>query len=348
MRRGAHMWILHRIFSKMTKISLFHASIIVILLLLASSLVMRIAEPETFPRFIDALWWTMTTLVTVGYGDYSPKSDFGRIFTMLLIYTFGIGAMGVIIGKIFEGLSKYRKLKEEGKLSYTGKGHYLLISAPREKLASVVDEILGGGQNCDVVIVDHSDKTPLEHERIHFVSGNPAEEEILLKANILEAKSVAIFSDDKIEHSEYADGKTLLTASRVEHISKKYKKNIYTIVEIKKDKHIALFEHANVDEFILSNDSVSRLMAQAAINHGSSKLFKQILSNTDGENIYEIKANPHWITYKEAARELFDMGATLISDGNSLDIARRHQEKIPADAKLYVICDEDTYRKIIG
>ena len=105
---------------------------------------MRIAEPETFPRFIDALWWTMTTLVTVGYGDYFPKSDFGRIFTMLLIYTFGIGAMGVIIGKIFEGFSTYRRLKEEGKLTYTGKGHYILIGSSKDKLENVLEEIING------------------------------------------------------------------------------------------------------------------------------------------------------------------------------------------------------------
>ncbi|WP_141433509.1 potassium channel family protein [Bacillus sp. 03113] len=340
------MWLLHRIFSKISKISLMQAASLALFLILASSIIMRMAEPETFPRFFDALWWTMTTLVTVGYGDYFPKSDFGRIFTMLLIYTFGIGAMGVIIGKIFESLTAYRKLKEEGKLNYTGKGHFILIGSSKEKLKNVLDEINNSRHNCDVVVVDHTDRAPLEHDHLHFISGNPAEEEVLMKANILEAKSVAIFSDDQNDHLEYADGKTLLIASRVEHISKKYEKNIYTIVEIKKDKHIALFEHANVDEFILSNDSISRLMAQAAIYHGSSKLFKQLLSNTDGENLYEITKKPHWNTYKDAAIELFEMGATLISDGSSLDIARRHHESIPNHAKLFVICDEETYLKI--
>lgn len=342
------MWILHRIYSKMSRLSLTHAGILAILLIMISSVTMRILEPETFPRFIDALWWTMTTLVTVGYGDFFPVSDAGRIFTMLLIYTFGIGAMGVIIGKIFESLSKYRKLKEEGKLTYRGKGHYILISPSKEKLEKVMGEIFTSGKNGDIVVVDHAEKLPFEDDRLHFVSGNPAEEEVLIQANILEAKSVAIFSDDRNDHAEYSDGKTLLTASRVEHISKKYDRNIYTIVEVKKDNHITLFEHANVDEFILSNDSVSRLIAQAAINHGSSRLFKQMLSNTDGENIYEIPARPEWKTYKEAAMELFESGATLLSDGSSLDVARRHKESIPEGSKLFIICDEETYRKIVG
>lgn len=340
------MWILHKIFIKMTKISLLQALGLAFLLIMVSSLTMRMVEPETFPRFIDAIWWTMTTLVTVGYGDFFPKSDFGRIFTMLLLYTVGIGAMGVIIGKIFESLSTYLKLKEEGKLSYSGKGHYILIGSSKEKLENVLEEIICGNEKCDVVVIDHADRTPFEHEQLHFVSGNPAEEEVLMKANILQAKSVAIFSDDMNVHSELADGKTLLIASRVEHLSKKYEKSIYTIVEIKKDKHIALFEHANVDEFILSNDSVSRLMAQAAINHGSSKLFNQLLSNTEGENLYEINKKAHWVTYKDAAMELFEMGATLISDGSTLDIARRNQEKIADQAKMFVICNEETYKQI--
>lgn len=342
------MWILHKVFLKMTKISIVQASALALFLIVFSSITMRAAEPETFPRFIDALWWTMTTLVTVGYGDYFPESDFGRIFTMLLLYTFGIGAMGIIIGKVFESFSMYRKWKEEGRLTYSGKGHYILIGASKEKLENVVEEILHSKQKYDVVIVDHSEKTPMEHERVHFVSGNPAEEEVLMKANILEAKSVAIFSDDRNDHAEYSDGKTLLIASRVEHISKKYEKSIYTIVEIKKDKHVSLFEHANVDELILSNDSISRLMAHAAINHGSSKLFNQMLSSSEGENLYEIKAKPQWSTYRDAAMELFEIGATLISDGSSLDLARRHHELIPDSAKLFVICDENTYQKIIS
>ncbi|MBT2680998.1 potassium channel protein [Bacillus sp. ISL-35] len=340
------MWILQRLFTKMMRISLWKITLIVLTVILLSSLIIKTLEPETFPRYLDAVWWTMTTVVTVGYGDYSPSSDIGRIFTMILLYTVGIGAMGIIIGKIFDSLALYKKMKEEGKLAYKGKDHYILIGSSKDKLINVVEEILNSNKNCDIVIVDHSNESPVQHERVHFVSGNPAEEEVLMQANILESKSVAVFTDDRIELPEYADGKTLLIASRVEHISKQSGKNIYTIAEIMKEKHIALFEHANVDEFILANESVSKLMAQAAIFPGSSKLFKQLLSNMEGENLYEVEKKPHWGTYKQAAMELFDLGATLISDGHALDVARKHNEPIPDGAKMFVICDEDTFKKI--
>lgn len=340
------MWMLQKFFSKLVKISLWQIILIAATVIILSSLMIQVLEPETFPRFMDALWWTMTTVVTVGYGDYYPSSDLGRIFTMLLLYTVGIGAMGVIIGKIFESFSLYKKMKEEGMLAYKGKDHYILIGSSKDKLKNVVDEILHSNKKCDIVIVDHSNETPVHHDRVHFVSGNPAEEEVLMQANILESKAVAVFTDDKIDFPEYADGKTLLISSRVEHISKQHQKNIYTIAEIMKEKHIALFEHANVDEFILSNESGSKLMAHAAIYPGSSRLFKQLLSNTDGENLYEIEKKPHWESYKEAAMDLFNEGATLISDGHSLDVARKSNEKIPQGTKLFVICDEATFKKI--
>ena len=43
------MWILHRIFSKMSKISLLHAAVLAIFLIFVSSFTMKIVEPETFP-----------------------------------------------------------------------------------------------------------------------------------------------------------------------------------------------------------------------------------------------------------------------------------------------------------
>jgi voltage-gated potassium channel len=340
------MGILHRMLSKLIQISLWHAAMIAIILMFLSSFLMMKVEPETFPRFIDALWWTMTTLVTVGYGEIYPKTDFGKIFTMALVYTFGIGAMGILVGKLFEGLALFRRLKEEGKLNYEGKQHYILIGSSKDKLGSILEEILLNDKKSDVVIVDNGSRSPIEHERIHFISGNPAAEEVLIKANILEAKSVAIFSDEGNEHAEYSDGKSLLIASRVEQLAKKFKKDIYTVVEVKKEMHLALFEHANVDEFILSSDSLSRLMAQATIHHGSSQLFEQLMSKREGENLYEIRKKKHWITYRDAATELFEQGATLISDGTSLDIARRSNERISADVKLFVICDDKTYEKI--
>lgn len=45
----------------------------------------------------DALWWSMTTVTTVGYGDRYPVTDVGRLCGAFLMII-GIGVYGTITG----------------------------------------------------------------------------------------------------------------------------------------------------------------------------------------------------------------------------------------------------------
>lgn len=45
----------------------------------------------------DALWWTMTTISTVGYGDRYPVTTLGRVVAACLML-FGVGAFGAVSG----------------------------------------------------------------------------------------------------------------------------------------------------------------------------------------------------------------------------------------------------------
>jgi voltage-gated potassium channel len=47
-------------------------------------------------RLIDALYFSVTTLITVGYGDLTPKTDLGKLFTIVYLFT----GVGVILGFI--------------------------------------------------------------------------------------------------------------------------------------------------------------------------------------------------------------------------------------------------------
>jgi voltage-gated potassium channel len=43
------------------------------------------AQPEKFGTIPDAMWWAIVTLATVGYGDVSPITPFGKVLTALYI-----------------------------------------------------------------------------------------------------------------------------------------------------------------------------------------------------------------------------------------------------------------------
>ena len=43
----------------------------------------------------DAVWWSVVTMATVGYGDYYPTTTGGRLAALMLM-TVGIGIYGVL------------------------------------------------------------------------------------------------------------------------------------------------------------------------------------------------------------------------------------------------------------
>lgn len=71
-------------------------------------------------RALDALYFTITTLTTVGYGDFYPKTDAGKIFTIFYIFV-GLGLISSFIILLGEksGLIEISEKKDEEKQSLT-------------------------------------------------------------------------------------------------------------------------------------------------------------------------------------------------------------------------------------
>jgi voltage-gated potassium channel len=298
-------------------------------------------EPSVFTTPFEGLWWTMTTVVTVGYGDISPTTVTGKIFAMFL-YVIGIGLMTVVIGKIVEGLSYRKRLKEEGKMQITEKDHIILINwSKRAEIA--LQELLQTFTTIHIVIIDETlSKNPFLHERVDFVSGDPTREETLLRANLLESKSIMVFAQESSKRPSEADGVTLLIASVLEEVGKKYNKNIYTICEVLDSKHILAFKHAKVEEFITPNDTAARLAARSMLFNGSSEVIRQLTSH-EGYDLYHITKKDSWSTYRDATQDLSSNGALLVSNHNDFSILSNLDSPIPPNAKLFIICNENTY-----
>ncbi|WP_084309356.1 potassium channel family protein [Alkalihalobacterium bogoriense] len=318
--------------------------LVTILFITSSSFIVYWIEPETFQTPFLAFWYVMTTITTTGYGDYVPETILGKMYALIL-YIFGILLLGIVIGKMVEAVSLYRRLKEEGRLSYKGTGHYVIIGWTH-KSQRTINELFLAKEHATIVLIDTLEKTPLERDRVVYIQGDATEREMLHKANILQCDAVLVFAPDTIDDPVSIDGRSLLIASTIERLATEKSREIYTIVEIVREKHTSNFKHAKVDEFVLSNEAFSDLMAKSALHKGSTKIFMQLLSREHGDNVWELKKSSKWSTYRDAYTDLQNRGANLISNRKDFGIIRRLDEKVPDDAKLYVICDEETYEKI--
>ena len=191
----------------MTLRRIFILAAILLALLLAGSLGFVLIEGWSF---FDALYMTVTTLSTVGYGEIHPLSPLGRIYNMGLILA-GMGVMLYIItslarvvveGEIRAALGKRKLIKQIKGL----KDHYIICGFGRIG-ETIVQQLKGRGTPL-VVVENNPDNLPrLEAAGINFVVGDATREEALLEAGIERAKGLVA-----VVHSDASNVYIVLTA----------------------------------------------------------------------------------------------------------------------------------------
>lgn len=220
----------------------------------------------------------------------------------------------------------------------------------KSKLA--IEEILKSDRKIDIVVIDDLEKAPINEDRLFYVRGDATDEETLQNANLTNAKGVIIFAN-QITQDNYAtkdpllvDGKTLLIATAITTIEKKFQKSIHVTAEVINEKHIRLFEHVNVDEFIPTQEMISHAAVRSLFSHGVTHMYSELMSMRYGESMYEIPKQVEWNTYRDAFEDLLNKGATLVADRGDLHINQKLDHTIPEDAQLFVICDKETISRL--
>ncbi len=64
-----------------------------------------VIEPDA--DWFDGVWWTVVTLTTVGYGDYSPESFAGR-WLAAFVMAGGISAVAILTGILADAIRQAR------------------------------------------------------------------------------------------------------------------------------------------------------------------------------------------------------------------------------------------------
>lgn len=250
------------------------------IILAFSSIGLSFLEPNL--SITDALWWSIVTLTTVGYGDITPITFGGRFiaivnmfFSIVILATFSATIASILVD---------RKIKEDrGMTSFQVKKHIILCEWNyRAKL------ILNGLRFDDktkttpIVLIANIDSKPVDDKYLFFIQGQVSDE-TLNRANLNEAKTVIILGDDSLDNLA-RDAKVILSTLTVESINR----SAYTIVELVDPGYIPTCKRANADEIIVSSELSSMLIYQATINHGITKIVSDIFSSQDGNQIYKI------------------------------------------------------------
>lgn len=242
---------------------------------------LELIEPER--AFTDWLWWSVVTLTTVGYGDITPSSLWGRVIGIGLMFC-GIGLVGVFTATVAGVFIEKRFKRERGMGAYKFRGHVILCGW-NHRARDVLHE-LRSDERCartPIVLLAETDIKPVDDVDLHFISGSVTEEN-LKRANVEDATTVVILGDDNLDDNA-RDAKVVLSTLTVET----FNREAYTIVELVNKENVHHCERAHADEVIVGSELSSCLIASAALDHGISKVISEVLSTRSGNALVKVQ-----------------------------------------------------------
>ena len=96
---------------------LFVASVAAIYIFVVAAIMFN-EEPQQFPTFMDAIYWAVTSMATVGYGDIVPVTEMGRAITVIsTLVGLAVFALptSVITAEYVAVVNEYREGKIDGR-----------------------------------------------------------------------------------------------------------------------------------------------------------------------------------------------------------------------------------------
>lgn len=282
---------LSRLLTRLVRSRTYPVVLAILLVLTLSSFGVLIFERETNQEFHslgDAVWWTLVTAATVGYGDKVPVTTGGRLVGVLVM-VFGVGLVGMVTGRIASWLVEWQ-IKEGSGLSTQKKtkGHFI-ICGWKQEMSRILKDILTVNPDFsdeDIVLVNLVEPAEVENLRVdpelqnvRFVRGDYVDETVLHRANIKQAARVLILADTSIQASaQEIDARAVMAVLTIKSLSK----YIYVCVELIDSKFKRYLENVHCDEILLSRDHNRILLANAASASGISHVVHELIDVEKG------------------------------------------------------------------
>jgi voltage-gated potassium channel len=283
--------------------------------------------------FGDALWWSMTTLSTVGYGDLYPTSVGGRVVAVVTMLI-GVGVIGTLAATMATVLVDVRDRKRRGLGSYRMQGH-LLVVGWNEKAAPALREFRADRrfENTPIVVVAALERAPLEMPHLSFVSGDPMQRTSLERASADTAAAAIVFAADPNDpRSDHEAALTVLALRRINaemHISAE-------LVHPDNREHLAV---AGCQETVEGNALTSALLVASVQDRGVSELVSYLISSETGSELHRVPVPESYVggTYRDFAVAMAAESRPVLA------LARKSEMLINPDPTTEILVDDEAF-----
>jgi len=230
----------------------------------------------------DAMWWSVVTLTTVGYGDISPQTGLGKMVGAVLM------VVGMVTLALFAGivgntlLHAVMRIREEWTRMSTAMNHVVVCGydpGARMLLDAILAEIdpvhtelyvfAPGARPADV---------PADYR---WIEGDPTKESELDKARITHADAVLVVGARTLNPQD-ADARTILTTFTIRAFARRNpvtpprKRPLYVISEILDAENVDHARAAGADEVIETTRIGFSLLSHAIVQRGTADVLGTI------------------------------------------------------------------------
>ena len=203
----------------MTGSELFHSELHIIrrivgfafwlwVLLFCHSAAMMYFEGISFP---DALWLSVTTITTVGYGDFSASTFLGRASTVVLLYICGIFLLGQVASDFVDYRITRRERIADGKWDWDMHDHILILNSPVYNAEIYFRRIVGQIRQLSeyertpiqILTTEFGDGLPitLQEMGVRHYRGSPNHLDDLLHVNVERARHILVLAQNEYDRA---------------------------------------------------------------------------------------------------------------------------------------------------
>lgn len=296
----------------------------------------------------EAIWLTMTTITTVGYGDLAPKTLEGRVATIILVYFGGIIMLARIGGLYFDYLLERRMKIIRGKWHWKLKNHLVFINAPQDGaseyfklLVKDLRESTSAFSELPVIIYSNQFKDGLP-EALHdlgvaHVHSDSINEDSLKNAAVADAAIIVVIA--KNNYDPASDSIAFDMVHRLRSMGATGRIIVEAVHNENKNRLIS----AGANVVTRPVRGYPELVVRAIVAPGSEMIIEELIKH-DGATCrrYDININAHW----RELRQLFnDKGWGIligfIDQNNQQYIGNANEKEIHAKGLLSIVREDE-------
>lgn len=258
-------------------------------------------ETTLVDSFITFVYFTATVASTIGFGDYSPKTDAGKLIAVLWLFPCSFLIYSTLLAKLSAAIFRRIQNIMSGQGDYQElKGASVIVGYHEERTRRMIAELAAGrDDDKDIVLVAKQEKVRVPDD-VRFVRAERLDSvECLRRAAIDNARKILVHAD--------TDAETFNACLAIREVNEKV--------------HIAAYFHdqdtarraerlAGI-EAVVSNSS--EMLVRAAQDPGAGKVLLALAATAHDSAVFTVDVGANRISTSRLSDAMAARNATLIA-----------------------------------